>query len=64
MNEKLLDEIKNQDYGAITKKIEDFLKNQVAINNTNGVILGLSGGIDSSVITYLCARVLKDKRLL
>lgn len=63
MNEKLLDEIKNQDYAAITKKIEGFLKNQVAINNTNGVILGLSGGIDSSVITYLCARVLKDKTL-
>jgi NAD+ synthase len=63
VNEKLLDEIKNQDYAAITKKIEDFLKNQVAINNTNGVILGLSGGIDSSVITYLCARVLKDKTL-
>lgn len=63
MNEKLLDEIKNQDYAAITKKIEDFLKNQVAKNNTNGVILGLSGGIDSSVITYLCARVLKEKTL-
>jgi NAD+ synthase len=63
VNEKLLDEIKNQDYAAITKKIEDFLKNQVAKNNTNGVILGLSGGIDSSVITYLCARVLKEKTL-
>jgi len=63
VNEKLLDEIKNQDYAVITKKIEDFLKNQVAINNTNGVILGLSGGIDSSVITYLCARVLKEKTL-
>ena len=63
MNEKLLDEIKNQDYAAITKKIEDFLKNQVTKNNTNGVILGLSGGIDSAVITYLCARVLKDKIL-
>ena len=63
MNEKLLNEIKSQDYNAITKKIEDFLKNQVAKNNTNGVILGLSGGIDSSVITYLCARVLKEKTL-
>ena len=63
MNEKLLNEIKSQDYNAITKKIEDFLKNQVAKNNANGVILGLSGGIDSSVITYLCARVLKEKTL-
>ncbi len=62
MNE-LLSEIKNQDYTTITKKIEDFLKNQVATSNTNGIILGLSGGVDSAVITYLCSRVLKDKTL-
>lgn len=63
MNEKLLEEIKNQDYTSITQKIEEFLKNQVTENNANGVILGLSGGIDSAVITYLCSRVLKDKTL-
>jgi NAD+ synthase len=63
MNEKLLEEIKNQDYTTITKKIDDFLKNQVTKNNANGLILGLSGGIDSAVITYLCSRVLKDKTL-
>ena len=63
MNEQLLNKIKNQDYSAITKKIEDFLVSQVEKSKTNGLILGLSGGIDSSVITYLCSRVLKEKTL-
>ncbi len=62
MNEQL-EEIKNQDYASITKKIESFLKTRVEKSNTNGIILGLSGGIDSSVITYLCSRVLKEKTL-
>lgn len=64
MNKEILNEIKNQDYAQITKKIEDFLKNQVEITKTNGIILGLSGGIDSAAITYLCARVLKEKTLV
>ena len=63
MNEQILEEIKNQDYPSITKKIEDFLKTQLEKSNSNGVILGLSGGIDSSVITFLCSRVLKEKTL-
>jgi NAD+ synthase len=63
MDQKILEEIKNQDYSSITKKIEDFLKMKLQDSNSNGVILGLSGGIDSSVITYLCSRVLKDKTL-
>jgi len=63
MNERILKEITNQDYSVITKKIEDFLKDQVLISKTNGVILGLSGGIDSAVITFLCSRVLKEKTL-
>lgn len=64
MNDQLLIEIKNIDYSSITKKIEDFLRNQVEINKTSGLILGLSGGIDSAVITYLCARALKEKMLV
>jgi len=63
MNEEILKEITSQDYSAITKKIEDFLKDQVSISKTNGVILGISGGIDSAVITFLCSRVLKEKTL-
>ena len=63
MNPEILKEIVDQDYSNITKKIEEFLKDQVSISKTNGVILGLSGGIDSAVITFLCSRVLKEKTL-
>ena len=63
MNPEILKEIANQNYSDITKKIEGFLRDQVSSSKTNGVILGLSGGIDSSVITYLCSRALKEKTL-
>jgi len=59
----MLKEIVNQDYSEITKKIESFLKDQVSISKTNGVILGLSGGIDSAVLAYICKRKLKEKTL-
>ncbi len=63
MNEELLKEITNQNYAEIANKIENFLKDQVEQSKTNGVILGLSGGIDSAVITYLCSRAFKEKTL-
>ena len=63
MNQELLNEIINQDYSSITKNIENFLQNQISETKTNGLILGLSGGIDSAVIAYLCSRVSKEKTL-
>jgi len=63
LNSDLLKEIEGQDYPSITKNIEEFLKNQVESTKADGLILGLSGGVDSSVIAVLCSRVLKDKTL-
>ena len=63
MNQNLLNEIINQDYSSITKKIEKFLHYQILESKTNGLIFGLSGGIDSSVIAYLCSKVSKGKTL-
>ena len=63
MNQDILNKITVQDYAGITKKIEEFLKDQINISNSEGLVLGLSGGIDSAVIATLCSRVFKEKTL-
>lgn len=63
LNQKILDEIIHQDYAAITNAIEEFLLEQIEKNKAKGVILGLSGGVDSAVLAYICKRVLKEKTL-
>ncbi len=59
----IVNEIIKQDYSEITKTIENFLLGQIEKTNSKGVILGLSGGIDSAVLAYICKRKLKDKTL-
>jgi NAD+ synthase len=63
MNQEILDEIENQDYKEITEIMEKFLSEQIEKNKAQGLILGLSGGIDSAVLAYLCKRQLKEKTL-
>ena len=63
MNQDIINEIENQNYEEITKSFEEFLIEQIKKNNAEGLILGLSGGIDSAVLAYLCKRILKDKTL-
>ena len=61
MNQEIIDEIKNQDYPSITSTIENFLEEQMEKNHAEGLILGLSGGIDSAVLAYICKRKFADK---
>ena len=63
MNQDIINEITNQDYEGISKKIEEFLTTQIENKKSNGLIIGLSGGIDSAVLAYLCKRKLKEKTL-
>ena len=63
MNQDILDKIINQDYAAITDKIEKFIEKEIEKNQAKGIILGLSGGIDSAVLAYICKRKLKEKTL-
>jgi len=63
LNQDIISEIKNQDYFSITETIEKFLVDQIEKNHAKGVILGLSGGIDSAVLAYLCKRKLKKNTL-
>lgn len=63
MNQEIIDEIKNQDYSSITSTIENFLEEQMEKNHAKGLILGLSGGIDSAVLAYICKRKFADKTI-
>ncbi len=60
MNQDIINEIKNQDYSEITETIQEFILEQITKNQSQGVILGLSGGIDSAVLAYLCKSKLKE----
>ena len=63
MNQDIINEIVNQDYSVITETIEKFVSDQIEKTHSKGIILGLSGGIDSAVLAYICKRNLKDKTL-
>jgi len=63
LNQDIINEIKNNDYTSITETIEKFLSDQIEKDHAKGVILGLSGGIDSAVLAYICKRKLKEKTL-
>ena len=63
MNQDIINEIKNQDYASIAETIEEFLSEQIKKCNAKGVILGLSGGVDSAVLAYICKRKLKEKTM-
>ena len=52
------------DYQAVEKKIEKFIKDSVKKAGTRGVVLGLSGGLDSSLVATLCVRSLGSENVL
>jgi NAD+ synthase len=63
VNQETLEKIRNQDYFKVRKDIEQFLGDSIAKSNAAGLVFGLSGGIDSAVIAYICAKSFKDKTL-
>ncbi|MEM3419471.1 MAG: NAD+ synthase [Nitrososphaerota archaeon] len=55
-------EVLNLNWDEVIKKIIDFIKEKVNNSKSNGIVLGLSGGLDSSVVATLCVKALgKDK---
>jgi len=55
--------IKNLDYQKISDEICAFIIDSVKRFRKEGLILGLSGGIDSTVLSYLAVRALGKKRV-
>lgn len=52
------------DYENVAENIASFISRQVKSRKKNGVVIGLSGGIDSSVCVILACRALGNKRLI
>lgn len=48
------------DWQKIIEKICNFTQEKVKNSQTQGVVLGLSGGIDSALVATLCKRALKE----
>ncbi|MFB0563075.1 MAG: NAD(+) synthase [Candidatus Lokiarchaeia archaeon] len=51
------------DYSLVSQKIENFIRNYVELFQKQGVIVGLSGGLDSSTVATLCVRALRRDRV-
>ena len=60
MNQEILEDLLKQDYPNIQQNIMSFLKKQILQKKTNGVVFGLSGGIDSATVAYLCGKLDKE----
>ena len=48
----------------VAEKICDFIRTKISETNSSGVVFGLSGGIDSAVIAFLCTRALGKEKCL
>jgi NAD+ synthase len=65
MRKEFSKEVLNIDPAAVSHKIEEVLRQQVLHEfKKRGAVVALSGGIDSSVTTALCARALGSERVL
>ncbi|MDE1862419.1 MAG: NAD+ synthase [Thaumarchaeota archaeon] len=63
MNRVILDEITKKDYKEIEEGIGRFLGSEMNTRRSQGLVFGLSGGIDSAVIAVLCAKFVREKSL-
>ena len=51
------------DCDSVLEKIEGFIRDRIASAGRNCAVVGLSGGVDSTVTAYLCCRVLGREKV-
>ena len=54
----------NMDIASQIVKIQQFISERVEESQSNGVVIGVSGGIDSAVVAFLSVRALGKARVL
>lgn len=47
----------------VRKKIVEFIRKYISDSNVESIVLGLSGGLDSSVVVYLCVEALGSDKV-
>ncbi len=52
------------DWEAVVERITNFIRDVVSRAGAEGVVVGLSGGVDSSTTAFLCVRALGRERVL
>lgn len=57
-------EVPKLDFESVTKEIVDFIITNVRAARAEGVVVGLSGGVDSSLVAALCVRALGKNKVL
>lgn len=54
----------DQDFNTISKRIERFISNYLSKSSAKGVVIGLSGGLDSAVVLKLAVNTLGPSKVL
>ncbi len=52
------------DLATTKEKIKSFIQRKVDEAQANGIVIGISGGIDSAVVAYLCVEAIGSRRVL
>ncbi len=56
--------ISRLDMQKTVENISNFIQDKLSESKSKGLVIGLSGGIDSSVVAYLCAKAVQNDKIL